>query len=344
MDKYTLDNMFAYLKTWSFARIGWTVVACILFGFVLLSPVLFMIILWFEYTWAFYKANDGFTFKTGGGKYSAISNSQVSRIETSKLFEENQRKFGLQPYNFDPENDTPKVRPQTGSQFDVHARPTQTHYRQESIPMNEYNDNMPPIVAKEYAIVDLETTGLSPTSGDRIIEIAVMVVDAAYNVVGRYETLINPRRAVTLTHVHQITDSMVRNAPTIEEVNDDILALFHNRIVVAHNAGFEQKFLNAELNGRDLTANNFLDTLKYARAITPTENHKLGTIAEFYGVPYVSAHTAMGDVIITREVLSKMLPANPNSQYIASEDLTPYFHPVLGDTQPVPSMRGWVKR
>lgn len=334
MTSYSLEGMFNHLKTWSIIRIGWTSVFCILFGFILMSPVLFVFILWLDYTYIFYKKN----------KYSSYNKINNYTIEQSELFKQNQRKFWLQPYNFNPNKDTPKVRPQTGSQFDIHDRPTITHYKQESVPMNEYNDNMPPIVAKEYAIVDLETTGLSPNSGDKIIEIAIMVVDAAYNVVGRYETLINPRRAVTLTHVHQITDSMVRNAPTIEEVNDDILALFHNRIVVAHNAGFEQKFLNAELSGRDLTANNFLDTLKYARAITPTENHKLGTIAEFYGVPYVSAHTAMGDVIITREVLSKMLPANPNSQYIASEDLTPYFHPVLGDAQPVPLMRGWVKR
>ena len=123
-----------------------------------------------------------------------------------------------------------------------------------------------------------------------------------------------------------------------------VLALLHNRIVVAHNAVFEQRFLNSELNGRDLTTNNFLDTLKYARLITPTDNHKLGTIAEFYSVPYVDAHTAMGDVIVTRQVLAKMLPSNPNSQFIASEDLTAYFNPAFGETQPESSYSNWVSR
>lgn len=212
------------------------------------------------------------------------------------------------------------------------------------IQVSEYDETMPPIVAKEYAIIDLETTGLSPDKGDRIIEIGIMIVDAAYNVISVHETLINPKRPVALTHVHGIDDRMLAHAPTIEDVNDDVLALLHNRIVVAHNASFEQRFLNSELSGRDLTSNNFLDTLKYARLITPTENHKLGTVAGFYGVPYVDSHTAMGDVIITREVLSRMIPAHEDSRFIASEELTPYFHAVLGDTQPVVYGTNWVGR
>lgn len=212
------------------------------------------------------------------------------------------------------------------------------------VKVSEYEETMPPIVAKEYAIIDLETTGLSPDKGDRIIEIGIMIVDAAYNVISVHETLINPQRPVSLTHVHGIDDRMVSSAPTMQDVNDDVLALLHNRIVVAHNAMFEQRFLNSELVGRDLTSNNFLDTLKYARLITPTENHKLGTIAEFYGVPYIDSHTAMGDVIITRQVLSRMLPAHPDSKHIASEDLTPYFHAPLGEDNVYVANNGWVSR
>ena len=213
-----------------------------------------------------------------------------------------------------------------------------------SIQISEYNETMPPIVATEYAIIDLETTGLSPDKGDKIIEIGIMIVDAGYNIISKYETLVNPLRPVKLTHVHGIDDRMVSKAPTIADINDDVLALLHNRIVVAHNAMFEQKFLNSELNGKDLTSNNFLDTLKYARLITPTENHKLGTIAEFYGVPYVDAHTAMGDVIVTQKVLARMLPSNPESQFIASEDLTAYFNPEFGETQPAVNSKNWVGR
>lgn len=213
-----------------------------------------------------------------------------------------------------------------------------------SVRVTDYEESMPPIVATEYAIIDLETTGLSPDKGDKIIEIGIMIVDAAYNIVSTHETLVNPKRPVTLTHVHGIDDRMIYSAPTIEEINDEVLALLHNRIVVAHNAMFEQRFLNSELSGRDLTSNNFLDTLKYARLITPTENHKLGTIAEFYNVPYVDAHTAMGDVIVTRQVLASMLPAHPNSQHIASEDLTPYFNPAFGESNPVFKGNNWVGR
>lgn len=263
-----------------------------------------------------------------------INGLEVSDIEGNK----NQ--------DFYPGYEAPMARPNEP----VYKKPN-THeprlqiFQPESVPMTDYNnESMPPIVAEEYAIIDLETTGLSPDKGDRIIEIGIMIVDAAYNIVSMHETLVNPKRKVTLTHVHGIDDRMVSIAPTIEDINEDVLALLHNRIVVAHNAVFEQRFLNSELNGRNLTANNFLDTLKYARLITPTENHKLGTIADFYGVPYVDAHTAMGDVIVTRQVLSKMLPSNPNAQFIASEDLTPYFNTDFGNSQPNINDKSWVRR
>lgn len=285
----------------------------------------------------------------GYGRLDTIEpkNLRNDRIEAIKAdFEaKRQAKKGNQQ-SFYPGYATPMMRPNEP----IYKKPN-THeprlqiFQPESVPMTDYNnESMPPIVAEEYAIIDLETTGLSPDKGDRIIEIGIMIVDAAYNVVSVHETLVNPKRKVTLTHVHGIDDHMVANAPTIEDINEDVLALLHNRIVVAHNAVFEQRFLNSELNGRNLTTNNFLDTLKYARLITPTENHKLGTIAEFYGVPYVDAHTAMGDVIVTRQVLSKMLPSNPNAQFIASEDLTPYFNTDFGEDRPHLSHNSWVSR
>lgn len=230
------------------------------------------------------------------------------------------------------------------------ALPTETSYEptnkahSTSIKVTEYESSMPPIVAKEYAIIDLETTGLSPDRGDRIIEIGVMIVDAGYNIISKHETLINPKRPVALTEVHKITDKMLDGAPTIDEVRDDVLALLHKRIVVAHNASFEQKFLNHELDAKKLTSNNFLDTLKYARLITPTENHKLGTVANYYNVPYVDSHTAMGDVIILHKVLAAMLPASQDSKFIASEELTPYFHPDLGDSDNNELSNLWLSR
>lgn len=330
-EKYTIVNMFKHFRTWNWFKIAAAVAFSLIVGQFTYAPIIFVVLLWLGYTLTFIN-----------NKATKINNAVNKH---SELYKTNERKFGLQPYGFNPETETPQTRPVTGSQFDIHERPQPKTFTapNESIPMTEYNDSMPPIVAAEYAIIDLETTGLSPAN-DRIIEVGIMIVDAAYNEVSRHETLINPKQPVKLTHVHGIDDRMVSGAPTIDQVSEAILTLLHNRIVVAHNASFEQRFLNNELSGKDLTPNNFLDTLKYGRRYTPSENHKLGTIAAFYGVPYLDSHTAMGDVIITRQVLAKMLPTNPNSQFIASEDLTPYFHAPLGDAQPTPDTTGWVSR
>lgn len=178
-----------------------------------------------------------------------------------------------------------------------------------------------PIAGKEYAFIDIETTGLYPEQGDKIVEIAILITDASYNEISRHETLINPNRHMSATNIHLITNDMVKDAPTIEDINDEIISVLNGRILVAHNAEFEQKFLNNELNGKQFAESNFLDTLEYSYNIRNIENHKLGTIAKHYKIPYVNAHTAMGDVLILANVLARMIPARP---FIISNSLKPY--------------------
>ena len=178
-----------------------------------------------------------------------------------------------------------------------------------------------PIAGKEYAFIDIETTGLYPEQGHKIVEIAILITDASYNEISRHETLINPNRHMSATNIHLITNDMIKDAPTIEDINDEIISVLNGRILVAHNAEFEQKFLNHELQGKKFTGSNFLDTLKYSYSIKNIENNKLGTIAKHYKIPYINAHTAMGDVLILANVLSKMIPARP---FIISNSLKPY--------------------
>ena len=75
----------------------------------------------------------------------------------------------------------------------------------------------------QFAILDLETTGFSPKRGDKIVEIAIITVDLQGNIIEKYETLVNPNREVSASHIHKITAEMVKNAPYIEEVMEDIL-------------------------------------------------------------------------------------------------------------------------
>jgi DNA polymerase III epsilon subunit family exonuclease len=191
-----------------------------------------------------------------------------------------------------------------------------------------------------YAFIDLETTGLMPENGDKIIEIAVLLTDSSFNELGRYETLIWPNRKVSATRIHKITDEMVKDAPTMYGIKDDLIDLFKGRIIVAHNASFEKRFLNHELPELQLDNSNFLDTLTVARRLTPTENHKLETVANYYGVPYTNAHTAMGDVIIMREVLIRINEQNPG----VNKNMLKGIRTYAGEKIESPAINGWLPR
>lgn len=86
-----------------------------------------------------------------------------------------------------------------------------------------------------YAIIDVETTGGSP-SLDRIIEIALFVFDGE-KVIDSFSTLLNPKRPIDpyVTRLTGITNDMVKDAPLFEQVHEKILELTHENIFVAHN-------------------------------------------------------------------------------------------------------------
>lgn len=157
-----------------------------------------------------------------------------------------------------------------------------------------------------YAVIDFETTGLSPQR-DRIVEIAIARVDASGRVEDEFATLVNPvGRDVGPTFIHGITNDQVRNAPTFAEVAPDLLSRMSGAVVVAHNATFEEAFLAAELKriGVATAPIPALCTLFLSRQTFATPNHKLGTLARAAGVPLIDKHAALGDV----RAVSALLP------------------------------------
>ena len=73
--------------------------------------------------------------------------------------------------------------------------------------------------ADRFVVVDTETTGVYPS--DRIVEVAIVTLDLDGNVVEVWDTLVNPMRDVSATHIHGITATMVRDAPTFEMIAGD---------------------------------------------------------------------------------------------------------------------------
>ena len=97
-----------------------------------------------------------------------------------------------------------------------------------------------------FAVVDVETTGVGKQ--DRVIEIAVVLLDRHLRVTDEYETLIDPQRDLGPTHVHGITPAMISMAPTFEEIASAVAERINGRVLVAHNLAFEVRMLRLEFD------------------------------------------------------------------------------------------------
>ncbi len=160
-----------------------------------------------------------------------------------------------------------------------------------------------------YAVIDLETTGFDACGRDRIVEIAIVRLDAHGRELGLFETLVNPMRTAGPTHVHGIEAHMLGDAPTFPEIARSVLAWLEGVVVVAHNARFEEAFLQAEFGraGLSVPALPAMDTLPLAQRTLALRNHKLATVCQWAGVEIAAAHTALGDALATAQMLPALL-------------------------------------
>jgi DNA polymerase III epsilon subunit family exonuclease len=102
-----------------------------------------------------------------------------------------------------------------------------------------------------FAVLDVETTGLSPAQGDRVVEIAVVILDEQFRVVHMFDSLVNPQRSIPphVTQIHGISNQAVRSAPTFADLLPDLMGcLSETTHLVAHNISFDLGFLRSELS------------------------------------------------------------------------------------------------
>lgn len=153
------------------------------------------------------------------------------------------------------------------------------------------------------AVLDFETTGLSPAMGDRATEIAIVLVRDGH-VVDRYQSLMNAgcRIPGEVTALTGITNAMIAAAPPVAEVMRQAAQFVGVHPVVAHNAAFDRRFWQAELERLDIrSASAFACTLLLARRLYPkSHNHRLSTLVQMLGLPQAGrAHRAMADAEMT---------------------------------------------
>lgn len=160
---------------------------------------------------------------------------------------------------------------------------------------------------------DTETTGIK-SDKDRIIEIAAF--DPVRN--ATFEKLINPKMPIPqeATNIHNITNEMVENAPTFNQIADEWIEFCSGEFyLIAHNNdAFDQLFLEAEFAraGKSIEHFEYIDTLKWARRFRPDlPRHSLQFLREIYGIEENNAHRALDDVIVLHKVFSSMIDDLP---------------------------------
>lgn len=158
-----------------------------------------------------------------------------------------------------------------------------------------------------FAVIDVETTGLSPRTS-RIVEIAVVLLDVNCSPIGEMSTLINPGAHISATEIHGIRARDVRHAPSFPDIAALLFAGLRGRVPVAHNSAFELRMLTAEFNrmGVKIEGDTLpgLCTMSLAGAYLPTApGRSLAACCEAAGVDLLNAHTALGDARATAALL-----------------------------------------
>jgi len=200
-----------------------------------------------------------------------------------------------------------------------------------------------------FAVVDLETTGFAPLQ-ERIVEVAVVLLDPDGTERDAFCTLVDPERDPGPTHVHGITAEMLVGAPTFAGVHPYVAGMLSGRVVVGHNVDrFDLAFLLAECarlgDGWVPGGVTTLDTLRVAQThLDLPGKARLVDCCDRYRLTWSDHHSALGDARVTAALLgamrdelgddtlgvSRLLAAGRRDRWPGADDTRP---PVLGRTR-----------
>lgn len=177
--------------------------------------------------------------------------------------------------------------------------------------MNAMNQYLPEPPADTVVVLDFETTGLSPTHGDRAIEIGAVLIEQG-QIKDRFQQLMNPgfRISAFIEQYTGITNQMLKKAPPCEEVMAQFADFIGDHNLVAHNASFDQRFLDAELQTINRQySGSFACSMLISRRVYPeAPNHKLGSLVAYKKLPTDGVfHRALADSEMTAQLWLRML-------------------------------------
>lgn len=167
-----------------------------------------------------------------------------------------------------------------------------------------------------FSVVDVETTGFSYGSHDRVVEVAVVHVDPAGQIEGQWETLINPGRDIGPQNIHGVTGREIRRAPLFADVAGKLADLLRGRVFVAHNVAFDSRFIAAEFRrvgiNVPLPSSSSLCTMQLASRYLPSAGARsLAGCCDAMGVIISQQHRASADAQAAAQLLAGYLRVRP---------------------------------
>ena len=189
--------------------------------------------------------------------------------------------------------------------------------------MNSHNQSLD----SEYTVFDIETTGLS-FKFCKIIEIGAVRLDKDGNVVDRFSEFVNPEVPIpyNITKLTSITDSMVRNAETIDVILPKFLEFAKGSMLVAHNATFDTSFI--KMNARNLGLEydfTALDTMTLAYVFLPDlGKYNLDKLTKHFGLVNAHHHRACDDAEVTADIFRELMKMVYNAGAKTVDDLNSF--------------------
>lgn len=198
-----------------------------------------------------------------------------------------------------------------------------------------------------FAVIDTETTGLFPGAHDRIAEIAVLTMTRQGEIVDCWETLINPGRDLGKQSIHGIQARDVLQAPTFEQIVDELEWRLSGTVMVAHNLSFDARFLEAEFSRAGRSLPEFylprgLCTMRMSHHFLQGAGRSLQDCCDSFGIALQQAHSAAGDAEATAVLLSRYLelePTLPDWDVLLEQAAATRWRTNTPDTRIIPAKR-----
>ncbi|MND56586.1 DNA polymerase III subunit epsilon [compost metagenome] len=158
-------------------------------------------------------------------------------------------------------------------------------------------------------VLDTETTGFDPKTGDRLIEVGCIEIEDLLPTGRTFHRFINPERLIPpdAIKVHGITDDKVKDAPKFHEVIDDLMEFLGDAPLIAHNANFDRNFIDFEIGRigrRPPPQDRWIDTLALAQKRFPGMANSLDALCKRFKISLVerTLHGALIDARLLAEV------------------------------------------